>query len=291
MSEIVLKSTHEGTLRLGDIEIECHVLEDKSRILSSRGMLNALNLKSGQRNQSRVLTPFLEKIRFISLSDKELANRISTPIKFVRKGKGGKPAYGYPAELLPEICNAVLKLQNKYLLPIEYLKAADRSRVFLNTFAKIGIIALIDEATGFQYNRKHDALRILLEQYIEEELQKWIKRFPDEFFNALDKLYKNDKTNSHSRPSYYGHFINTYIYKPLENGYVKSELNKMNILPDGKRKARFHQWLTEFGVHQLTLQIGRVMGIIEISPNIIKFKETIARQKSLAIQPELFDEE
>jgi len=54
MSDKILKSTHEGILSLGDIQLECHVLEDGKRIFSSRDMLNAFNLKSEQRNQSRV---------------------------------------------------------------------------------------------------------------------------------------------------------------------------------------------------------------------------------------------
>jgi hypothetical protein len=133
----LLKSTHEGVLSLGNIKLECHVLEDGKRIFSSRGMLNAFNLHSEQRNQSRVLASFLARIKIISLSDKELTNHLSSPIKFIRKGKGGKPAYGYLAELLPEICNAVLKLQHKMMLSVDYRKAAERSREFLNIFAKI----------------------------------------------------------------------------------------------------------------------------------------------------------
>ena len=89
MSETVLKSTHEGVLRLGDIEIECHVLEDKSRILSSRDILKAFNLQTNQKDQPRVFRGFLSKVRLISLSDKELANPLTYPVKFKRAGKGG----------------------------------------------------------------------------------------------------------------------------------------------------------------------------------------------------------
>jgi len=184
-----------------------------------------------------------------------------------------------------------LKARDAGALLKNQLHLAKKSEILMRAFAKVGLTALIDEATGFQHSRKHDALRVLLEYYVEEEMRKWLKRFPDEFFNALDKLYQNEKTTPRSRPSYYGKFINTYIYEPIENGYVKSELNKKNITSDGKRKARFHQWLTDFGLNQLILQIGRVMGIIEISPNPKKFKDTIARQKSLSIQPELFNDE
>jgi hypothetical protein len=155
----------------------------------------------------------------------------------------------------------------------------------------VGITSLVDEATGYQYDRKHDALRILLSKYIEEGLQKWIHTFPDSFFAELDRLYGNPKTSaSKGRPQYYGHFINKYVYDPIENGYVKAELDKLNITDEGKRKARFHQWLTDEGRTILTRQIGRVEGIMEMCQDIEQFKQVARRQKSITVAPYLFDD-
>jgi hypothetical protein len=107
----------------------------------------------------------------------------------------------------------------------------------------------------------------------------------------MDRLYKNPITRPTKRPLYYGKFINKYIYEPLEDGYVKQDLDKKNITDEGRRRARFHQWLTEFGVNQLTIQMGRVLGIMEISPNLRRFKENIQRQSGLSvIQLRLFDD-
>lgn len=90
---------------------------------------------------------------------------------------------------------------------------------------------------GFQYNRKKDALRFLLQQYIVDEMQKWLKRFTDEFFEELDKLYENEKTTSRNCPMYYDKLINEYIYNPIENDYVKQELDIKNITDEEKRKT------------------------------------------------------
>ena len=246
MSGNVYKSTHEGILKLGNIELECHVLEDGTRILSSRGMLNAFDIKSEQQNQSRVLTSLMAKIRLISLSDKELTNHLSKPIKFIRKGKGGKPTYGYSAELLPEICDAILKLQNHYKLPVDYRPAAVRSRLFLKIFAKIGIIALIDEATGYQEIRDRDALQAILDKYLRKEYAAWAKRFPDEFYTEMFRLkrwqWQGMKIN---RPSVVGKYTNDIVYNRLAPG-VLAELRKKNPpTGNGKRKSKHHQWLTD----------------------------------------------
>ena len=165
-----------------------------------------------------------------------------------------------------------------------------QSEILLSALSDIGIIALVDEASGFQFNRKYDALRILLSRYVEEGMQKWIKRFPDKFFEELDRLYEREKTTSRTRPPYYGKFINEYVYKPIEDGFVKMELDKKNIKEDGKRIGRLHQWLSNFGNNQLSIQVGRAMGVMEISPNLRKFKENISRQKGLSIQPDLFED-
>ena len=132
-------------------------------------------------------------------------------------------------------------------------------------------------------------MRLLLEYYIEEGIRKWIKTFPDEFFAQLDRLYENEPTSSRNRPRYYGQFINRYVYQPIENGFVKAELDKKNITDKGKRKARFHQWLTDEGKIQLTLQIGRVMGLMEQCSGIKQFNSIIKKQKEISIAPYLFE--
>ena len=54
--------------------------------------------------------------------------------------------------------------------------------------AKTGIVALVDEATGYQEVRPEDALAAYLEKVIRKELAAWVKRFPDEFYENIYKL-------------------------------------------------------------------------------------------------------
>jgi len=203
-----------------------------------------------------------------------------TPIEFL---DGDNIKKGYKAEILPKICSLYLEARREHLLQTGQKKLAIQAEILLSAIANIGIIALIDEATGFQYNKKNDALRFLLQQYIEEGLQKWLKRFDDEFFEELDRLYENEKTTSRARPQYYGLFINSYVYNPIEQGWVKSRLNELNITDEGKGIARFHQWLSKLGISQLEKQIYRVLGIMEACDSLSECKLKLARQNGLTI--------
>jgi len=78
------------------------------------------------------------------------------------------------------------------------------------------------------------------------------------------------------------------VYEPIEHGFVKNKLDKLNITEDGKRKARFHQWLTDEGRTILVHQIGRVQGLMEMCTNIEKFKTAAEKQKKVSIAPYLF---
>jgi len=54
--------------------------------------------------------------------------------------------------------------------------------------ARVGIIALVDEATGYQEVRARQELQRILEAYVQAELRPWIKTFPDEFFKEIYRL-------------------------------------------------------------------------------------------------------
>lgn len=290
-----LHALYSGKLPIGTLELDCAVLSDETRILSKASIFNAFDRPSrGNRQidtfeyEGEVITlpPFMASKTLYCLFTKDLLDLI-TPIEYL---DGSNIKTGYKAEILSEMCKLYLAARRKKMLAPNQIKLAEQSEILLSSFANVGIAALIDEATGFQVNRKHDALRILLERYIATEMQKWLRMFPDSFFMELDRLYGNAKTTSRKRPQYYGLFINKYIYDPIEHGYVKAELDKLNITDEGKRKARFHQWLNEEGRRILTLQIGRVQGLMEACDDIVHFKKTMQKKKEISIAPYLFNE-
>lgn len=291
----VLEAVYSGKLPIADIELDCAVLDGGVRVLSERAVHRAFGSKRGGSHWKRAkqsegganLPSFLSAKNYSEFISKDLATALENPILY--RATGGSPANGIQAELLPEICGVFLSARRSGKLHPSQEHLAIQAEILMEAFAKVGIIALVDEATGYQRDRSHDALRLLLSKYISEGLQKWLKTFPDSFFVELDKLYDND-TSHGKRPQYYGKFINKYVYEPIENGYVKRELDKLNITDAGKRRARFHQWLNEDGRNMLIHQLGRVQGLMEMCGNIEDFKATARKQKNVSIAPYLFDD-
>ena len=287
----ILKALYIGKLPIGDVELDCAVLEDGTRVLTASSIFSAFGrTRKGMNSRLEVdgtkIPPFLASKNLESYINQQVIDR--TTIITYLDGKTKKQ--GYEATLLPVMCRIYLQARRENKLLSTQEKLATKSEILLESFAMVGIDALVDEATGYQHDRKHDALRLLLSKYISEGLQRWMLTFPDSFFKELDRLYSNEETTSRKRPLYYGRFINKYVYEPIEHGYVKKELDSLNINEEGKRKARFHQWLNDNGRNMLLHQIGRVQGLMETCGDIESFKRASKKQRDISIAPYLFDE-
>lgn len=213
MSSKILRATHgspKRPLRIGDREIACYVLEDGTRVLSGRGMRTALGL--GQRHGA-LLASFMGRTNLKPFISNELAMALADPIRFIRPGRGGKLALGFEATILPEICDAILEARSRGKLPgAGQLAIAAQCEMLTRSFAKVGIIALIDEVTGFQEMRDKLALQAILDRYLTAERARWAKTFPDEFYEQMFRL-RGWELNplSVQRPGVVGHDTNDIV--------------------------------------------------------------------------------
>ncbi|KAB0650243.1 hypothetical protein F7P73_17110 [Acinetobacter bohemicus] len=290
-NEILKKALLSGPLPIAGTELQCAVLDDETRVLSASSIFTAFGRPRKGINSRMEITgvkipPFLASNNLRPYLTEDILKRL----KLISYDDGGKIKSGYNAELLVDMCEVYLQARRDDKLMESQFKLAVQAEILQSAFARVGIAAIVDEATGYQKVRTNDALRLLLVRYVAEGLQKWMKTFHDSFFHQLDRLYGNEKTTSRARPMYYGKFINKYIYDPLENGYIKTELDKLNITDEGKRKARFHQWLNVDGRDSLIRQISRVEARMELFPDIEEFKQAEIRQKAISVAPYLFDE-
>jgi len=192
---------------------------------------------------------------------------IDTTVPIIFRTESGARAQGYKAELLPKVCNLFLSARDQGLLTAQQQDIATKCDILVRGLAEVGIIALVDEVTGFQRDRTADSLSKILEAFIARELQPWLKTFPSDFYQEMFRLrgmqYPNDTVQ---RPRYFGLFTNDIVYDRLAPG-VLDELKKVNPKGEtGRRKHKNFQWLTNnVGYPKLREHLGSVVAIMKLS--------------------------
>jgi hypothetical protein len=268
-------ASHHGELEIGNRKLEVYVLEDGRRLFHKKVMGHALGLKSKGGNA------FMKTISGQALRSEiseELAEKIRNPIIF--KGLKGDPAHGYEASVLIEVCEAILKARDAGSLNTRQRFLAVQSEIILRAAAKIGIISLIDEATGYSDNKRKDEYRKLFQEFLREEYAKWEQdEYPDKFFDMIYKLYglKRKNPDSTKHPQFFGKFIRKYIYYPLANsrGAILEELDKRNptVYFNGGRRYKMYQFLSmEVGLPALRAHLWQTIGIGSIMPDALQFE-------------------
>ena len=274
LQDNIMKATHQGALKIGEKELPCAVLEDGTRVLTNSAVFKAFGRPRRGKSELRGGTnipSFMDAKNLQPFIDGDLIDR-TKPIEYLTKTN--KLATGYNAEVLPLICDVYLSARNDGILTTKQQPLAIASEILVRSLSKIGIIALVDEATGYQAERDRNELHKLLEAYISRELLPWTKRFPDEFYKELFRLrgwQYNPLTVA--RPGYVGKLTNELVYEKLPTG-VLDELKKKNPkTPKGNRKHRHHQFLTEdIGDLHLEKHLSSVMTLMRISSNWDEFK-------------------
>jgi len=274
----VIAGTLDRPLVIGDIEIPCYVLENETRVLSQSGMFMGLGLT----RRGLVLTEdgarlprFAASKSIIPFISNELKSGLTTPILF--RASGGK-AYGFPATILTDICDAILAARQAGTLDIQQHKLADKCEILMRGFARVGIIALVDEVTGYQRIREKRALATILEKFIAKELQPWTRTFPYEFYQQIFRLKTWPGPDGAKRPSVIGHYTNDIVYERIAPG-VLDELKQRNpSQPGGGRKHHHHRWFTpDLGHPKLKEHLAAVTALMRAAPNWDGFKRSLQR--------------
>jgi hypothetical protein len=268
-------------LRIGDVEIPCFVLDGGKRVIHQRGMVTALGMSRGgsSRGGGDRLAYFVAQKSLSAFVSSGLIDVTAKPLLF-RTPKGSL-AYGYEATVLADICEAILKARREGALSKQQEHIADKAEVLIRAFARVGIIALVDEATGFQKLRARDDLQKILSAYISSDLLPWTKRFPDSFYEHLHRVrgWKYEP-GGYARTAYIGKLTNALVYEQLPPG-VLSELRAKNPRdPDtNRRKRTHHEFLTsDIGHPHLDKQIAAVTTLLSVSDDWTEFTRLFAKK-------------
>ena len=277
---------YEGEFKIGDKKISSVVLPNGLRVISQSTFQTALGrtrtVKSGYGLQSGVKLPyFLQSAPLQPFITDELA-MASNPV-FYRTKTGGK-GMGYDARLLPKVAEVYLRFRDEALkengvVSKRYENMVMAADILMRGLADVGIVALVDEATGYQRDRAKDALSKILEEFIAKELRPWVHTFPNEFYEQLFRLRGLSYPSATiKRPQYFGHLTNDIIYARLAPA-VLEELKKTTPRDNkGRYKYQLHRRLTDdVGHPKLREHLASVVTLMKISDDYAQFHGLLER--------------
>jgi P63C domain len=294
------KASHSGVLKIGTMEFPCSVLSDGTRILTQNDFMSGMGMyysgwvaKNKPADLPADVPHFLAFESLKPFIDKHLGDLQSIVVKF--KTEKGSVAHGIRAEIIPKICEVWMDAEEHGKLGKRQKEIAQKAKMMMRALAHVGIIALVDEATGYQEVRNKEALQALLDAFLQKEFAAWAKRFPDDFYKELFRL-RGLAWNKLSvkRPLYIGRLTNDLVYERLSPGILE-ELQHRNPKNDkGRRNQKHHQWLTEdIGHPALAQHLHAVIGLMRASSDWKQFHQMLDKafpKRGNVLQLELITE-
>ncbi|HEX7871819.1 MAG TPA: P63C domain-containing protein [Sphingobium sp.] len=277
----------EGDFPLGESIISCAIVGNDTRVITQATFLRALGRARSPKAGTGVLTT-VDELPFFLAADvfkPFITNDLlesTKPIFYLSKG-GGR-GVGYNARLLPDVAEVYLRFRDYHLaasgeVPKRYRDMVQAADTLIRGLAKVGIVALVDEATGYQNVRAKDALARILQEFLSEKRQVWTQTFPIDFYKEIFRLRDWEwKPWTTKRPQVIALWTNDFVYDRLAPGLTE-ELDRLNpTVSPGQRSAKNTQWFNpERGHPRLREHIAGVTALLRASENWIGFKAAMDR--------------
>ena len=279
--ESIPTATHIGELQIGDLIMPCAVLPDGTRMISQGGIAAAFGPVTGgwqARKQANdhngALPPFLVAASLKDFISDDLRILVSKQRKY-RDPRGGPIRLGIEATLLPKVCDVWLQARDAKTLTKIQIPVAERADILIRGLAHTGIIALVDEATGYQRDRAKDALVRILEAFVARELQPYLPTFPNEYYEQMFRLRGLEFPEaSVKRPQYFGMLTNDIVYKRLAPGVLEELKRLKNEVGKGRDKL-FQRLTSNIGYPKLREHLGAVVATMRLSSDWHDFTQKL----------------
>jgi hypothetical protein len=246
---------YKSVLDLAGMKLPCAVIQGAKgvqRVLSENGITNAIlgsrsgaskRLKKAASEEGALKPLFIAPKQLKPFIDKDLIDGPLTSIDYL---DGDRFVRGYDASVLVAVCDVWLRAREAGELQKQQLAKAQKAEILPRALAHTGIVALVDEATGYEKIRPQNALQKYLELLVRKELAAWVKKFPDEFYENIYKLKGWAWPGmSKNRYSVVAHYTRNLVYDRLGPGLLEELQSKSPKNEKGYRPNKLHQWLTE----------------------------------------------
>lgn len=269
--------TEDRKIILGQIEIQCYVLEDETRVLTLRTLQSGIGMsEGGGKGGARKIPTLMTKLAEKGINIMELDVRANNPIRFITPS--GIIADGYEARILPDICAVIIEADRRRVLDKRYSHISERAAILQHGFATMGIIWLVDKVTGYEDLKKAADFGKIIEAFVAKEMKPYVSKFPAEYYQELCRLRDIPyDPKSVKRPSYFGHLTNKITYFRLAPGVWK-ELKKKAKTSSIIKNPHLHRFLTEdLGDPRLKDIISKNVAVMKLSDNWFDFLNKLDR--------------
>lgn len=276
LKKLLPRATHIGELIINDTVLNVSVLDNGQRIISDSSVFKALDRpRRGYKrdsvfgNTDIMIPAFMDAKNLQPFVSEDLIEH-ARKIDYV--SPNNKILSGYDANILPCLCDLYLTARERGVITTsQQLDTAKKAEILVRGLSRVGIVALVDEATGYQKDRAKNALAEILEKFVAKELQPWVKTFPTEYYEQLFRVWKQKfpPENINKRPAFMGTVTNNVIYSRLAPNLLE-ELKKAET--KSEKKARLHQFLTEdIGHPKLREHLSSIITLLKISKDKEQF--------------------
>ena len=278
------KASHRGEIKIGEMFLACCVLEDGRRLISENAINSNLGSSGGKtyRLRDAASTDLVGGPLPLFLASKALQPFIhqvfdGVDLSPVEYNDNGKIGFGFDASILPKVCEVwLMAAENKKLQPSQQGRAK-KAEILVRGLARVGIVALVDEATGYQKDREKDALAKILEAFVAKEIQPYLKTFPTDYYEQLFRLYGYEFPPKDKRPQwrpiFFGRITNEVVYNRLAPE-ILPELKKS--ASKAEKKSKLFQWLTsDIGHPKLREHLASIVSILKLSKTPEEFRSNV----------------
>lgn len=281
MSEVE-EISNSGYVEIGSTKLYCFVTKTGRRLITASDVFRAVG--RSRRGNVRVngYPSFIGAKNLTPYINSELKSMV-VPVQY--RSTNGKTAEAYDATIIPRVADLYIEAHDAGVLTARQEQVYVRSIIIIRALAKIGITALIDEATGYQYDREAQALQKLLGAYMSKDMLKWQMHFPREFYEEIYRLHgmsdQFDPANT-KHPQWIGQFTNKYVYGVFPDS-VMDEIHKRNPPKQSPRNLVYRghknfQFLSEsIGLPQLDRQLAKLIGVMDLSENMEDFERNFVK--------------
>jgi len=255
--------SHYGTIHIGDFGFEGVVLENGKAGYTQTGLVQLIGLH--RNNQSHRFRRFLAETAPNALM---LMDNSDSPI--VIMPSGGR-AHFLPAGILSEIVEAVIRAAIEGTLHHKQKHLVQPCLAINHALNHTAEVALIHEATGYQYVREPDALQDFISKVLRQSCATWERRFHPDYYSALYSLFGWKYHGQKNKPQIIGLITARWVYEPVFPSQIMAELRARH------GSDKLHQWLTEEdGLPLLERQINGVTMIARTSTDFADFNNRCA---------------